>query len=640
MRIFLLSVALLVAPGATLCVPVSSGQTTAPPGDIADLSLEQLSDIVITSLSRQESRLASAPAALYIVSADDIRRSGARSLPEALRLAPNLQVARSNARDYAISARGFNSVFANKLLVLIDGRSVYSPLFSGVFWDTTDVLMADIARIEVISGPGATIWGANAVNGVINIITKSSADTQGGLASASAGAGEYGTSVRYGGTLSGGATYRLYAKTGEDDDSINQAGRPIPSGWRRAQTGFRIDQSRTDADLTVSADAYRGQLAQGTTPDITIGGANLIGRYTIRQDADATLRLQLIAEYSQREQPNIFTERLSTLDLEAQHDQRRGAHYLAWGGGYRVARDRIVNGVLYAFLPATQNLHSANAFAQDEITVAPTVRATVGLKLEHNHYTGLEVLPNARLAWRPDSNHLIWTSLSRTVRAPSRIDRDLYSPAKPVLVSGVLRYRVAGGPQFDSETAKVLEIGYRAQSTSHLSWSATAFYSDYQRLRTLEPRPGASSQFANLGAARAHGLELWSRWQVLPTWRLDGSAVFQRLHNRLLPESLDSAASSALATNDPERRYTLRSSHDLSEHTQLNVSWRYMGVLPRPLVPSYQELDVNVIWKPLPNLDVSVTGQNLLHRRHAEFGPVLGRSVFERSVLLNLAYRF
>ena len=622
-----------------LCTVVPRAALAQQADDMAELSLEQLSSIVITSVSRQEGNLAAAPASLYIISGSDIRRSGARTLPEALRLAPNLQVARVDARNYAISARGFNSVLTNKILVLIDGRSVYSPLFSGVFWDAQDVVLADIARIEVISGPGATIWGANAVNGVINVITKDAADTQGTLLSAGGGENEGSGVVRHGGALAGGGHYRVYGKLSEANDSVTEAGGRVITGWHRRQAGFRADLPVGTASLSVSGDAYEGELAQARTVPIDIAGANLAARYTALLPGGQVVRLHLIADHTQRNQPNAFNEHLDTLDLEAQHDIRSGIHNIVWGGGYRYSWDRLVNGAGFGFLPAALDMHWGNLFVQDEITLSEPLRLTAGIKFEHNNYTGTEVLPNLRLAYSL-GQHLFWGSLSRTVRAPSRVDRDFFAPTYPALVNGAPRYAIGGGPSFDSETAKVAELGYRGQPLAALAWSATAFFSDYERLRTLEPHAGSASLFENLGQGRARGIEMWGRWQVRPGWRLDGGAVLQKVLTSRSADSRDASAAFGLATNDPDQRYTLRSSHDLGPHSQLDLSLRYVGSLPRPAVPSYRELDVNWIWTPTPNVDISISGINLLHRNHAEFGTFPGRSVMERAVLFNAAYRF
>lgn len=607
---------------------------------MADLSLEQLSGIVVSSVSRQETSLASAPASVFIINASDIRRSGARTLPEALRLAPNLHVARADARSYAISARGFNSVFSNKLLVLIDGRSVYSPLFSGVYWDAQEVVMEDIARIEVISGPGATIWGVNAVNGVINVITHGAAATQGGLLKASAGAHERGQTFRYGGRLDNGTWMRVYAKNVEIDDSINAAGTSLDKGLRRRQAGFRADMEVARGQLTVSGDAYQGHLKQIDTRGVLTTGANLVARYQGKTAGGGDLRVHAIVDHTQRDQSTSYSQRLNTAEVEAQHGLRLGSHSIVWGGGYRHSWDRITNSPAVGFLPPSLDMSWANLFAQDEFALTEQLRATAGMKVEYNHYTGNELLPNLRLAWSPDQRHLVWGSLARTVRAPSRSDRDLYSPSSPINLGGTMRYFLAGGPDFQSEVARVAELGYRAQPHQQLSWSATLWWADYDRLRTLEPQRAAASIVRNLGEGQTRGIEMWARWTVTPRWRVDAGAVVQSIATGISPDSRDVSSERGVATNDPRRRFTLRSSHELSAASQLEWSLRYVGALPEPHVPSYHELDINWVWTPRPDIDIILSGQNLLHKHHAEFGEARGTSVVQRALMLSAAYRF
>jgi len=621
---------------------MSPGAQAQEGGTLADYSLEQLADIMVTSVARQETRLSQAPASVYVISGTDIRRSGATSLPEALRLAPNLQVARADAHDYAISARGFGSTLANKLLVLIDGRSVYSPLFSGVFWDTHDVVMADIERIEVISGPGATIWGANAMNGVINIITRSARDSQGSQLVLRGGAQGTSGSLRHGGALGGDGHYRVYAKVVRQDD-INREDRSISgTGWTREQAGFRVDwegEGDGTRSTTLSGDVYDGKLDEAGEQDTRIAGANLLARSVRTLDDGSTLRFQAYLDHARREQV-LGAQRLETLDLEAQHNIQLGArHKLAWGGGYRITRDRIHGSPWLRVLDENKTLRWANLFAQDEVALSGRLRASAGIKAEHNVYTGVEWLPSARLAWDAGPNSLAWAAWSRTVRAPSRIDRDLLLAAGTA-PDGSPRYFVAGGPEFQAETARVIEVGWRAQPTPAISYSATLFHSDYERLRTLQLRPGAPARFENHAAGRASGLETWVSWQVLRGWRLAGGAVVQHVRVRASEPSRDWSRFLGMAPNDPKRYWSLRSAHELSSTLQLDFSLRHVGKLTRPAVPGYHELDARIAWQARPNLELALVGRNLLHDEHAEFGEPGLRQTFERSLGMSAILQF
>lgn len=629
---------LAVAFAAMHCDAGATGQVGS---SLLDYSLEQLADIVVTSVSRQETRLADAPASIYLISAADIRRAGAATLPEALRLAPNLQVAQNDARSYAVTARGFSSTIENKLLVLIDGRSVYSPLFSGVFWEAQDVVMEDIERIEVISGPGATIWGANAVNGVINIITRSAADTQGGLAAAAVGTKSRSATARYGLPFGGSGHYRVYAQHTDSSQTFSETGAPGGNDWRRQQAGFRADWSGAAHDVTVSGDAYQGALGAGAAPDVRIAGGNLLARVDSRLADGSELRMQAYLDHTERDQENSGAQLLDTVDLEIQHGTRNGAaHKLVWGGGYRYSRDRLEGGPVLQFAPAERGLHWGNVFAQDEIRLCDTLRLTLGLKFEHNTYTGMEALPNVHLAWSLAGDQLVWAGASRTVRTPSRIDRDLWLVDTRNSTPGATRYTIAGGPQFDSETARVLELGYRGQQGGALSYAATLFYSDYDRLRTLEPLAGGGARFGNFGRGNARGLETWGRWHVRGDWRLSAGLVVQDIRTSLAPGSQDSSGGTGLATNDPHHYWSLRSSHDLADDLQADFMLRAVGGLPRPAVPGYSELDARLAWQPRAGLELALAGQNLLHRSHPEFGPGGTRQLIERSVSLKLAMRF
>jgi iron complex outermembrane receptor protein len=500
--------------------------------------------------------------------------------------------------------------------------------------------MEDIERIEVISGPGATIWGANAVNGVINIITRAAGDTQGGLLVAGAGSETRSGALRYGGALGNGGHYRAYGQFVDVAATHNEAGVSARNGMRRRQAGFRADWNGAVHDVTVSGDAYQGTLDVAAGMPVRVAGANLVGRVNSRLADGSELRLQAYLDHTERDQDNSGAQILDTLDLEVQRGMRIGAaHKLVWGGGYRFSRDRLEGGPVLSFIPGERHEHWGNVFAQDEITLREALRLTLGVKAEHNGYTGVELLPNAHLGWSVDADSLLWAGLSRTVRSPSRIDRDLFLVNRNA-APGAPRYAIEGGPQFVSETAKVAELGYRGQQSAALTYSATLFYSDYDRLRTLEPVAGQGAHFRNMGEGAAHGLEMWGRWQVREDWRLAGSVVLQRIHTSLSPGSQDASGATGLATNDPTHYWSLRSSHDLADDLQADLLLRHVGSLPTPAVPAYSELDARIAWQPRRNVELSLTGQNLLHRAHAEFGAAATRQQFERTVLAKLALRF
>jgi len=623
------------------CAVQAHARPPEPAVPLADYSLEQLSDIVVSSVSRQDEALGRAAASVYVIQGAEIARSGATTLPEALRLAPNLQVARIDAGAYAISARGFLSSLSNKMLVMIDGRSVYSPLFSGVFWEMQDVALEDVERIEVISGPGGTAWGTNAVNGVINIITRSAAETHGGYAAVHAGATEKGASVRYGGQFEGGPHWRAYARGMEADGLDTDAGRQ-GGAMRRQQAGFRLDWDDERTDVTVSGDLVDGRQRAGAAQTGTrMSGANLLGRVEYQLDGRQSVRLQAWLDHSRRDQDGIGAQRLDTVDVEAQHLLRLEKHALTWGGGYRYSRDRIDNGPLLRFTPARRSLRWAHLFVQDEVNLAQDLRASAGVRVEHNVYTGSEVLPSLRLAWDVDERAMLWAALSRTVRAPSRIDRDLYviDPLRPDA------FLVGGGADVVSETARVAELGYRAQPTPALSWSATVFYTDFERLRTLERAaeghaPPATYVLASLGKGALRGLELWANWQAARGWSLHAGAVLQDVEVGREPASRDSTGLSFLGGNDPRVTWSVRSAHDLGPRLRADLALRYVAGLPQAALPSYHELDARLAWQVRPDLEIALVGRNLLHPRHAEFGAAGSRQLIERTVFASAVLRF
>jgi iron complex outermembrane receptor protein len=476
------------------CLAIGSASAEAPAqtqlastGALKKLSVEELMNLEVTSVSKRPEKLSATASAIQVITGEDIRRSGATSIPEALRLASNLEVARIDSRQWAITARGFNNTLANKMLVLIDGRTVYTPLYAGVYWDVQDTLLADIDRIEIISGPGATQWGANAVNGVINITTRSARDTQ-GTALIGASGSELRTlgGLRHGGELSNGLHWRVYGKYFDRDAAVFPNGQDAADVWRMRQGGFRLDSDHPGGSdrLTVQGDVYDGAIGQaGTAADEEVSGGNLLGRWSRTLADNSDLQLQVYYDRTHRDIPNSIAQRLNTYDLDFQHRLPFGtAHDIVWGLSYRAIEDDIAHPATLAFLPERVTLHWYGGFIQDEITLLPErLHLTAGTKLEHNDYTGLEVQPSVRLAWQPGTGQTVWSAVSRAVRTPSRVDRDLYAPATPPFT------QLQGGPDFASEKLLAYELGYRVQPFQRLALSLATFYHDYDDLRSVEP---------------------------------------------------------------------------------------------------------------------------------------------------------
>jgi iron complex outermembrane receptor protein len=621
--------ALLFAVAITTAIAAGAEPTAVQVSSLADLSLEQLTNIEVTSVSRRAEPLADAPASIFVISAEDIRRSGASTIPQVLRLAPNLIVARADANQYAISARGFNNVLANKLLVLIDGRTVYTPLFSGVFWEAQDTLLEDIERIEVISGPGAALWGANAVNGVINIITRTAARTRGTLATIVGGNLESGARARYGGAAGDGGDYRVYAKYFHRTNSELASGAPVRDSSDRAQVGFRSDWTWARDSLTLQGDAYYGDIDQAPATR-HIAGGNVLGRWSRRFDDGSALQLQSYVDQTHREHPNSFVENLTIADVDAQYSLRPlHGHQLLVGAGYRYARDRVGNSASQAFEPANRSLEWANAFVQDQITLRPDVELTLGARVETNPFTNVEFLPNVRVGWRAAADRFVWAAVSRSVRAPSRIDRELYVPGSPP-------FALVANDTFDSEIATAYELGYRGQPSTAFSWSVTLFHEDYDRLRCAGPQPGGAV-FANDIEGRATGVETWATWRVTPIWKLTGGLTAMRERLNVKPGAIDAGGQAALG-NDPSVWWSLRSLLDLTPRHDIDVTLRHVGALANPAVPAYTAVDARFAWRPARAWELALVMTNLFDRRHPEWGVAGARPEFERGVFLRVQW--
>lgn len=627
---------------AALAAPAAAQEEELPPTELKKLSIEELMDIDVTSVSRRSERLSRAAAAITVITGEDVRRSGATTLAEALRLTASLHVAQADGRTWAITARGFNLTTANKLLVLIDGRSVYTPLFSGVFWDVQHTFLEDVDRIEIIRGPGATLWGANAVNGVINIITKSARVTQGSVARAGAGEGmerAFG-GARYGGQIGERVFYRAYADYLYRDAMELASGGSARDPLRLGQLGFRVDGDASSRDaFTVQGDLYRGLSGELIRDDTDLSGGNLLGRWTRRLSGESGLELQVYWDRTHRDIPDNFEEHLDTWDVDFQHQLPvAGRHRLIWGLGYRHFRSDVENSRAVAWVPEDRNQDLFSAFAQDEIRLkGDRLRLTVGSKFEVTEATGLEVQPSVRMSWTPSDRRTLWGAISRAVRTPTRIDQDV----RFLLPDGTPF--VLGNEGFDSEKLLAYEAGYRYLIRPELLLDVAAFYNVYDDLRSQELRvPGSRFPvvLANELEAETWGGEVRINYEAAPWWRLQLAYARFEKNLELDPGSTDPTGGLAEG-NDPDSRALFRSSFDLPRNVQLDGWLRYVDRLPSPVVPSYTELDLRIGWSPIPALDLSLIGRNLLHGSHPEFGtPTPQRKEVRRSVYGRVTWRF
>ncbi|MBV8470214.1 MAG: TonB-dependent receptor [Burkholderiaceae bacterium] len=599
--------------------------------DLTSLSLEQLGNVHVTSVSRYDERLTDAPASVYVISGEEIRRANVHSLPEALRLAPNLQVAQINAYQYAITARGFNSSTANKLLVLIDGRTIYTPLYSGVFWDAQDVLLQDIDRIEVVSGPGGTLWGANAVNGVINIVTKKASESSGTFVSATDGQVQQEVALRHGGsTGASGGAYRAYVKFDDWNHSTTADGNAALDGWHRAQAGFRADWHPANVEMTVQGDIYGDQIDQTQAMLQRNSGANLLVRWECLLPSDSIVQLQTYYDHTSRNYPGLFSEKLDILDVAAQViEASNTSGQTVWGGGYRTADDRVGSSAFLAVLPAHMQLQWGNVFAQRVWTLTPDFQITTGARFEYNSYTHIEFLPSLRLTWKPTQDELLWTGLSRAVRAPSRIDTDFYFPGHPP-------YQLAGGPGFRSEIADTLDVGWRTQAGNDLSYSLTAFHSLYQHLESIEPSGNSTYVVGNQNSGRTNGLEAWATYEATVNWTVSAGLLLQT-------ETFSGPYLSASSLgNDPHSQLSLKSHWTIGNGKSLDMFLRHVGQLPSPATPAYTTLDLSARWRLSQDVELTISGRNLLGSPHEEFTQATAGSsiVLQRAIDVTLKASF
>ena len=633
----------LVFVGVLGISPALAQTRPAPESSIAQdlkrLSIEDLSQLNVTSVSKRVERLSQTAAAISVIRQDDIRRTGVTTLAEAMRLADAVDVARSDGRTWNITARGFNIVTANKLLVLMDGRTLYSPLFSGTFWDVQDTVMADVDRIEVIRGPGGTIWGANAVNGVINVLTRDSSETRGtSLLIASGSENELITTGRYGARMGNAGNYRVYGKFRKQGANLFADGTSADDAMHLGQMGVRMDAEPERAmRWSIQGNAYAGSEGMFDRDDTDVHGGFVQAQVARRTSTTSELRVRADYDYTYRRVPLQFEEGRHTADVEIQQQTAVGRrHRVVLGGQFGASTARAIGSGGFFFDPERRTTTVASGFLQDEIEAGTGLFLTLGSKFEANNYTGLEIQPTARIRWSPDDRQTLWGAVSRAVRLPTRFDTDLrvLSPGGALVLSG--------NEDFESESVIAYEGGYRIQPHARLALDAAVFANRYDNLRSQEfpSSLGPVILLGNTVNAVTTGVETAFTAQILDAWRMHGSYSYLHKDVTLDDGSRDRTGGTSEG-NDPPFLFTLRSYVDLPYGLELDAFFRHVDERPEPVVPAYSSLDLRLGWLAGDHLDVSLVGQNLLEPRHAEFGaPGPRRYEFSRGFYVRTIWRF
>jgi iron complex outermembrane recepter protein len=639
---------------------------------LQQLSLEQLGDVEVTTVSKDPQQVLQTPAAVFVITQEDIRRSGATSIPEALRLAPGVEVAQIDGNHWSVAIRGFAGQFSKSLLVLVDGRSVYTPLFEGVYWDLPYVMIEDVERIEVIRGPGGTIWGSNAVNGVINIITKNAENTHGTLATLGSGSVDQGTGdVRYGGTVGKDFDYRIYGMGEIRGPEFHPDGDDFDH-WRMGQMGFRTDWKSGEKDtFTVQGDMYRGESGESILlgsffpPAETaeqgedyVSGGNLLARWQHTTGEGSDIQIQTYFDRTNRQDFELGETR-DTFDVDfIQHLRIHTDQELTWGLGARVSPSNFIQtsqGV--NFLPAKQTDSIYSGFVQYELPIVrDKLTLTMGTKLEHNNFSGFDYQPSVRLLWTPTPHQSFWAAVTRAVRTPSRLDQDVqfdifdefYTPS-PGATPIPLYFQIEGDPKLKAEQLIAYEAGYRTQINSNVYVDFTAFYNSYDDLQGYEP-PGLAESvmgnppspylffvlpYANVIEGHTVGTEIAPNWKITHWWQVRGSYSFLHMSLRDKPGFTDvGSLLGSYMGSSPSSLASFQSLFNLPKHFELDETFRYSSRLPAQAVPSYGTADVRLGWHLREGLEFSVVGQNLLQPSHAEFGgdpgPLVGikRSIY------------
>jgi iron complex outermembrane receptor protein len=657
----------LISGAAVFSLPLlaNNNPTSGSLDALKQMSVEELMGVEITSVSRREEPLRDAAAAIAVLTQEKLRRSGAETVPDALRMVPGIHVGQQTASSWAVGARGFSSVTSEKLLVLSDTRSVYTPLFSGVLWDVQDYLFEDIDRIEVIRGPGAALWGSNAVNGIVNITTRSARDTHGTYLEAGAGTFDRArVAARYGGETAGGVHYRIFGKY-LDRRETQHVAPDTDDEWRLGHVGFRTDWSGADRDsFTVQGDAYSGDVGkllpaatvigrdnpQGEL-DTRVSGGNVLARWRRSSSESSDLQVRAYYDYTRRDDPS-FLDTLHTFDIDIQ--QRFAAserHEILWGASYRLTSNRNRSGGVFAVDPEKSDDQLLSGFIQDQMTLAESVQLTIGTKLEENDFSGFEVQPSIRLAWSPRADQTVWSAVSRAARVPTRLERDIAIEVTPPGNNPVVG--LLGNDDFKAERLTAYEVGYRFQPVTNLSFDLALFYNDYERLASLEFGTffvGPDGRLVvpivneNLTSGRTRGAELQLEWSPADYWHV--TAVYTHLDMSLTPSGADNNRGEWFEGSTPRGIVGLRSWLTLGERFEVDAHFRHQSrIRQMPVafmgegVDAYSELDLRLGWRASAHWELSLVGQNLLHDQHAEFGPSASRGEIERGAYLKATWR-
>jgi len=669
------SVHALLSAVVLFALPLVSAPSAFPQTKDADLtnqSLEDLMSIRVVSVSKEEQKLSQTAAAVFVITAEDIQRSMATNIPDLLRMVPGIDVAQINANSWAIAARGLNGRFANELLVLLDGRSVYTPTTGGVFWDVLDIPLADIERIEVIRGPGASIWGANAVNGVINIITKKASETQGGLVDAVGGTIDQGFgTAQYGGNLHNNTSFRAFAKYLNADHFPNASGAEGGDGWGLSRIGFRTDTDFSSTDsLTFEGDLYRGREGepsveivsvvapplQDVEREVNLGGGFLEAVWNHTSSSHSGFSLQ--ASYSEYERNDFLGETRGTSAIAFQHHFAWGERQnIIWGAEYDYSQSRTVGSLLIALDPPNLNTQLFSSFIQDEIALVPSrAYVTVGVRVEHNYYTAFDAMPTVRFAWTPAARQALWLAVSEADRTPAETDAAIRSYLGGFTgPNGPVALELLGNPQFGNEKAITYEAGYRISLAEQFSLDLTAYYNSYRDQQTTEPAapffvstpspPHTVLPFvyANLMNGESYGAEVWANWKVNTRWTISPGYALEQIHMHLNPASLDTTSVAAAEGSSPVHSAQLRSHFALARNFSWDTSAYFVDRLTDPIIPSYTRVDSGLTWQWKNKASLTIAGQNLARDRHQEFVDSTGSAattLVKRSIYAEWAWRF